>query len=158
MPRTLSHIFALAQPVPGSTPRAARSIERILMSAAQLFGQEGYERASMGAVARAAGVSKGLLHYHFRSKDHLLIEASRATFREIHTRFEERFSRGEKGLETALDGLDSIWHAIRDMRSWVPFMLETMSIAAQDRTVRKDLQSFQNETISRLEDGIRRVR
>src|SRR5205809_487893 len=91
------------------SPRGTRSIHRILDAAARMFGREGFQGASMGSVAAAAGVSKGLLHYHFQSKEHLLIEAVRATFRQLHLRFDERFRRGDRGLEPALEALDSLW-------------------------------------------------
>ena len=47
------------------TPRGTRTIRRILDAAASSFGEQGFRGASMSAVAKAAGVSKGLLHYHF---------------------------------------------------------------------------------------------
>ena len=50
--------------------------------------------ATLADVDAQAGVPIGLLRYHFRSKDHLLIEAWRATFRRIHERFEDRFDHG----------------------------------------------------------------
>jgi len=140
-----------------STPRGARSIQRILDAAAKLFGTEGFESASMSAVARAAGVSKGLLHYHFRSKEHLLIEAQRATFKQIHHHFEARFEQGDRGLQTALEGIDSLWDAVCSMRSWAPFIVETMSLAGQNRPIRPYVDDFYTESNALLERGIRNV-
>lgn len=134
--------------------RGARSVQRILDAAARLFGKEGFEGATMLAVARAAGVSKGLLHYHFRSKEHLLIEAQRATLRQIHLRFEERFSRGEHGLPTALDALDALFGAFKEMHSWAPFMLEILSLATQQDEVREQVTGFYEEANTLLERGI----
>jgi AcrR family transcriptional regulator len=134
--------------------RGSRSIHRILDAAARMFGRDGYSGASMGAVARAAGVSKGLLHYHFQSKEHLLIEAVRATFRQLHRRFDDRFRRGERGLPTTLEALDSLWDAVRDMSAWAPFMVETISLATQNAPVREDLLAFWKESSELLEKGI----
>lgn len=36
------------------------------------FAQDGFERATVGAVARRAGVSQGLIYHYFASKDDLL--------------------------------------------------------------------------------------
>ncbi|MEZ4236432.1 MAG: helix-turn-helix domain-containing protein [Myxococcota bacterium] len=141
------------KPVPSS--RGARSIGRIVDAAARLFGRNGYEAASMGAVARAAGVSKGLLHYHFDSKEHLLIEAVRATFRQLHARFDDRFQRGDRGLETVVEALDALWGTVRDMSSWAPFMVETMSLATKSAPLHEDLAAFYDETTALLEGGIR---
>lgn len=108
----------------------------------------------MKAVARAAGVSKGLLHYHFRSKEHLLIEAQRAAFKQIHDRFEVKFQKGDAGLETALEGLDMLWESVRDLRAWTPFMVETMSLTSQEQPVRRLLDDFYKESMDLLTRGI----
>jgi AcrR family transcriptional regulator len=139
------------------SPRATRSIQRIIDAAARKFGSEGYQAASMEAVARAAGVSKGLLHYHFSSKEHLLIEAQRATFRQVYQRFTERFQHGERGLETALDAIDALWAALYGMKSWAPFMVEILSLAAHQHKVRSQVDSFYAETMEMLEEGMSRV-
>jgi len=137
--------------------RGARSIQRILDAAATLFGSEGFQGASMTRVAKAAGVSKGLLHYHFQSKEHLLIEATRSTFRQLHRRFDDRFQRGESGLDTALDALDALWTTVRELHALAPFMVETVSLASPRGPVRDDLQAFYDESMGMLEEGIRKV-
>lgn len=138
--------------------RGTRSIKNILDAAARIFGREGFQGASMSAVARAAGVSKGLLHYHFDSKEHLLIEAQRATFREIHARFEERYETGHRGVEGATEVLDNLWDAIRDMRSWAPFMVEIMALGAHRKSaISGYLDAFIRESMELLEHGVRTV-
>lgn len=143
------------KPTVAGNSRGARSIHRILDAAARMFGRDGYAGASMGAVAEAAGVSKGLLHYHFSSKEHLLIEAVRATFRQLNARFDDRFRRGERGLPTALEALDALWSTVRDMSAWTPFMVETMSLATKDAPLRADLFAFYDESAEMLIGGIR---
>jgi AcrR family transcriptional regulator len=136
------------------TSRGARSIARILDAAARMFGREGFQGASMGAVAEAAGVSKGLLHYHFESKEHLLIEAVRSTFRQLHRRFDDRFRQGDRGLATALEGLDALWDAVRGMQAWAPFMVEILTIATKPGPIRDDLFAFYAESDALLVKGI----
>lgn len=141
----------------GLTPRGARTMSRILDAAGRLFSRDGFERASMLEVAQAAGVSKGLLHYHFQSKEHLLIEAQRAIFRLIFHRFEERFRKGERGLGPALDALDALWAAVRELRIQAPFLVETVSLVSREGPVRDQVDSFYAEAMSLLEQGIREV-
>lgn len=138
-------------------PRGARSIQRILDAAARIFGREGFQGASMSAVARAAGVSKGLLHYHFDSKEHLLIEAQRATFRQIHSRFQERHQAGQVGVDGALEVLDNLWDALRGMRLWAPFMVEILALGAHRGTITNTLEDFVSEGMVLLESGITKV-
>ena len=46
--------------------------ERILAAAAECVSALGAAQVSMQAVADGAGVSKALIHYHFRDRDELL--------------------------------------------------------------------------------------
>jgi AcrR family transcriptional regulator len=139
------------------TPRGTRTIRRILDAAAASFGEQGFRGASMSAVAKAAGVSKGLLHYHFKDKDELLLEAQRVAFRRIHESFQERFEKGEVGMDTALEALDALWESVRELRTWAPFLLETMSLTAQYGPIRRQLDAFYQEVTALLEDGVRQV-
>lgn len=50
----------------------APATRRILSAARTLVGRGGAAEISMGDVAAEAGVSKALIHYHFRDKDSLL--------------------------------------------------------------------------------------
>lgn len=141
----------------GRAARTQRSVRRILDAAATMFGRDGYMGASMNAVARAAGVSKGLLHYHFETKEHLLIEAQRAAFRRIHRRFDERFQAGESSRAAAMDALDAMYASLRELYAWAPFLVETLTLAHQNAEVREHLDQFYDESMSLLEDGVRRL-
>ncbi len=50
----------------------SESRQKILESALELFALKGYHSSSMSAVARHAGISKGLIYNYFRSKEELL--------------------------------------------------------------------------------------
>lgn len=45
--------------------------KRILDAAADLFGHYGYDKTTVGDIAREAGISKGAIYLHFESKDKL---------------------------------------------------------------------------------------
>lgn len=46
--------------------------QAILEMAAQLFGQQGFQKTSIDEIARLSGVSVGTVYYYFKSKDRLL--------------------------------------------------------------------------------------
>lgn len=48
--------------------------EAILKTAAVFFAEHGYDRASMGKLAEACGVSKALIYHYYPSKDALLFD------------------------------------------------------------------------------------
>jgi AcrR family transcriptional regulator len=47
---------------------------QLVQTAIDVLATEGYDGASLAAIARAAGVSKGVISYHFDGKDDLLRE------------------------------------------------------------------------------------
>ena len=51
-----------------------RSRDTIKQTALELFGRQGYHSTSISAIAKAAGVSKGLMYNYFESKEALLVE------------------------------------------------------------------------------------
>ena len=45
-----------------------------MQTAESLFAEKGYQNVSTEEIARTAGVSKGLVHYHFSNKEELLVK------------------------------------------------------------------------------------
>jgi AcrR family transcriptional regulator len=138
-------------------PSRRQSVQAILEAAARLLGSRGIDRIGLADIAAAAGIPLGLLRYHFRTKEHLLIEAWRVTFRRVHERFEERFAAGDAGVGTAMEALDALWGALRDMHGWAPFMVQTMALASRDRALGDRLEDFNAEALARVELGLLRL-
>src|SRR3954465_4952503 len=66
--------------------QTAERRRQLLEAGAQVFTERSYDDASMAEVARAAGISKGLLYHYFPSKRDLFVaplEAAAAELREI---------------------------------------------------------------------------
>ncbi|GAA5000790.1 TetR family transcriptional regulator [Kitasatospora paranensis] len=67
------------QPAPrkktGRRPGSADTRRTVLEAARAEFAARGYQKASMRAIARAAGVDAALLHHYFGSKDKLFLAA-----------------------------------------------------------------------------------
>ncbi|SPL96587.1 Transcriptional regulator, TetR family [[Actinomadura] parvosata subsp. kistnae] len=57
---------------------AAETRERLLLAAAEVFAERGYDGTRVADIAAAAGVSNGALYAHFGSKAELLVAALRA--------------------------------------------------------------------------------
>ena len=52
--------------------------EKILNTATQLFIQKGSEKTSMQDIAQTAGISKGAIYHHFKSKDEIVLAVMRS--------------------------------------------------------------------------------
>lgn len=59
-----------------SAADAARTAERVLAHAVDLFGERGHAAVSLDDVARAAGVTRGAVYHHYGSKDGLFRAAA----------------------------------------------------------------------------------
>ena len=75
--------------------RGEDSRRELMKVAIDCFAKYGYQATSIDRIAKAAGVSKGALYYHFKDKEELLLEA-------VHNRvgqFERRVA-GDVAAET----------------------------------------------------------
>ena len=64
----------MASPASG-TRRSEPGRSGIIAIAIDCFARYGYAGTSIDRIARAAGVTKGALYYHFRDKEQLLFAA-----------------------------------------------------------------------------------
>lgn len=56
------------------TPNTAERRRQIVIALHAVMAEHGYERASIQAIARQAGLAPGLIHYHFKNKEEILLE------------------------------------------------------------------------------------
>ncbi len=67
--------LAPAAATPPATGLGAAKRRQVLAGARQVFGEAGYERASVDLIAARAGVSKATVYNHFRDKQALFVAA-----------------------------------------------------------------------------------
>ncbi|MCK4341386.1 MAG: TetR family transcriptional regulator [Phycisphaerae bacterium] len=95
-PEKPEHAFESPRPAPlhGLTDHASTSyderLNQILEAATGLMAHAGYERASMRAVAKAAGVSLAGLYYYFDSKEKMLFLIQFRTFSSLVSSLREK--------------------------------------------------------------------
>jgi TetR/AcrR family transcriptional regulator, fatty acid metabolism regulator protein len=63
---------AVAAERPRRTRRSARTRERILAAATEVFARRGFHGARVADIAEQAGIAYGLVYHHFRNKDEIL--------------------------------------------------------------------------------------
>src|SRR3974377_1660088 len=67
----MSNTAELTQAVPAETEEVGAKRRQIVEGARAVFLARGFDAASMGEIARAAGVSKGTLYVYFENKEQL---------------------------------------------------------------------------------------
>jgi AcrR family transcriptional regulator len=85
---------------PVTRPSADPTRDRILAAAVDLFSAQSFDGATMREIARRAGVTQPLLHYHYTSKDELWRASVDALFAELRHAMAERM-HGLRGVDEA---------------------------------------------------------
>lgn len=109
-------------PRPSNTEeRRAQIVEGLML----VLRERGYERASIAHIARAAGLTPGLVHYHFPSKQAVLLAVGEALDARFSARYERRLARAGDGPRAALHAFVDAHLALGDdaspvhVASWV---------------------------------------
>jgi AcrR family transcriptional regulator len=136
-----------------SGAKATRIVEAMRTSVAA----RGIAGSTFDAVAAEAGVSRGLLHYYFGTKERLLIEVVR---REAEVRTE----RLEEAIEVAGDA-DAVLDAlVRSFEDWLgdgpaPVMIyEMLTLAQRNEEIAAELAVLGRRTRSHLGEALERKR
>lgn len=90
---------------PSNTDERRREI---VLALRRVMAKTGYERASIGSIAKEAGLAPGLVHYHFESKAEILRELVRGLVETAQGRIDERCGALEPGaarLDAFVDAL-----------------------------------------------------
>jgi AcrR family transcriptional regulator len=58
--------------------------ERLILAAARVLGERGYEGASLSRICAAAGILPGSLYHHFSSKEDLFVNVHAEGFRQLN--------------------------------------------------------------------------
>lgn len=65
----------------------ARSRSLIIDAATRLFAERGLETVTFGDIAKAAGISRPLIYFHFKDRDELFLETVLRSHQMLHTQF-----------------------------------------------------------------------
>jgi AcrR family transcriptional regulator len=132
-----------------------RSVRRILDAALTLWSRSGYAGTSLKEIAARAGVAKSLLHYHFESKEHLLIELQTHFFRKVAEQVTVAASSASSSPDGSVDRIaDQVWNALVAMRDQVPLGVELFRESRTNATLRRHLNAFHREVAAVIRVGI----
>src|SRR4051794_40550509 len=131
--------------------KARRIVEAMRAS----VGRRGAAASTFDHVAQEAGVSRGLLHYYFGSKERLLVEVVRRDS-------ELRLQRLEEGLAAA-DSIDAIVEVlVRQLRDFVAedpdahaLIHELFSVSRRNADIRGELAELYRKIRGQVADVLR---
>lgn len=88
-------------------PNTAERREQIVQALLRVMANRGYDGASIQAIAKEAGLSPGLIHYHFASKQEILL----ALVDRLVARGRVRFESGGSVVASARERLEAYVNA-----------------------------------------------
>jgi AcrR family transcriptional regulator len=116
--------------------------QRIVAAMRACVGEHGVAGATFDRVAREAGVSRGLLHYHFGTKEQLLAEALR---HDCAVRM-EALEAALAGARTRDDVLDVLVSSLEDMverdPAFVAGLFELFGVARRNQDIAVELAAL----------------
>jgi AcrR family transcriptional regulator len=123
-------------------PDSAARRQAILAAAIGVFAQHGFDAATTDDIARAAGLSKGGLYWHFKSKDDILAAILMQLF-DQELGVLQRFVVAGGAVAPRLRQL--VTQAAADMSQLgelLPVILEFYALAARHTDVRQFMQQY----------------
>ncbi len=128
--------------------------QSILKAAEQLFGEKGYQGVSIEEIAKTAEVSKGLVIYHFGSKEELLVQVLRqgttVLFAQLDTAIQNQ--------ETAKDKIRAVVEMYLTIASAGPALTRMAMIAvfeaAYSDSIRNLWLAFMEENLNKFAELI----
>jgi AcrR family transcriptional regulator len=138
--------------------------DKLAQSAFTLFSREGIKNVSLSQIAAHAGVTKGSLYWHYRSKDDLIKAACEHYYQLYHRRIAAALARITHPVQRLEETLRvSVRICLLDVENRV-FSTEVLALGLSDPEVRRGWQRFHESVhqfyvglvkAARLTDGIR---
>jgi AcrR family transcriptional regulator len=97
--------------------RGARTRQRLLEAAEDVFAELGYHEASIVKITEAAGVAQGTFYLYFASKKEIFDELVRDLNRRVRHAMKEASSQGETRLEQELLGFRAYFRFTAEHRA-----------------------------------------
>jgi len=140
-------------PEPGSGDRRAQ----ISQAAAAVLARQGYEATSMKEIADEIGVSSGLLHYYFGTKEDLLTEVVRMQHDELIQEWRRAMAEQGAPLERVAAGMRRASDKFRSEPQFWHLQFEMYAIGLRNPRLRTRLRAMAQDLIQQIAEEVRRV-
>ena len=133
---------------------------QIIEAMMQVISENGYENASIQAIGKAAGLSSGLIHYHFKNKQEILIELIKSLWNtglHRYTALTDLADTPEKRLNAFIDAALSLGDDSADEKTvaaWVVIGAEAIGQIEVQRTYQSMLTANKKTLLKILREYI----
>ncbi len=99
--------------------------KRILEVAEELFSEKGFDATSVGMIADTVGINKGLIYYHFKDKNDIIVSLLMSIIEELrqHVRPDSPARDGESGVTAVREKIKEEITFLESRRNILSIML-----------------------------------
>lgn len=138
-----------------SSDRGKATRDRILAATAELIAEAGWSGFSTRDIAARAGVTQGVVTYHWRSKDELVREAALVAAAQSLDPVAAALAEGPT-VRAALERFLGLLDAVRDQPALTALLFETMLHSGRDERLRAALAGMVREFREQLAAALAR--
>lgn len=142
--RFRSTVFQVVSP--GAPSQEQRTKLGILLAAASLFAQKGYNGTAVREIVEVAGVTKPTLYYYFKNKDDLYYTLMDSAFKVFSQVIEESARRPGSMRERLIGLFSSIFELLRENVDLVRF-INSIAYGPRGATPEYDLEAMDAELL-----------
>jgi AcrR family transcriptional regulator len=123
---------------------------KILDAAFAVLSRQGYENTSIKDIAEEAGVAQGLIHYHYKSKQLLVLSVLEFVCQKI----ELGHSQGEAG---ALQAFEHTKAMLKESQNRLTLYVQLIGVGLHDEVIGHGVREFIRTDRANVEDIARQV-
>jgi AcrR family transcriptional regulator len=123
-------------------PRSDAKAQAILEAARTCLGERGYAATTIAEIATEAGVSRGLLHYYFKSKEELLAQVVRTSTEAQLEMMAAMFAQSETAHDLATGLANGLRAIVESDPTYINLALELWTVARESPLVARELEDL----------------
>src|SRR5205809_1098429 len=132
------------------TDRSTNTRGKILQAAFTVLSRQGYENTSIKDIAEEAGVAQGLVHYHFKSKQQLVL----AVLAEVCREMEFGDAQGAAGAQAAYEKFQNM---LKGSQATHALYIQLIAMGLHDKELGAGVLNFVRQDRAHIEDIARQV-
>ncbi len=116
--------------------------KKIIIAAKKIFSKKGYSQATIKNIAIEAGVARGLLHYHFKNKEDILLQVINSIYESSIgvTALDQLSAETPSELAAAVSFL--LRESLRNSPEFFQLIYGILSVIRQNKTVRESMEAI----------------
>ncbi|HEX2647577.1 MAG TPA: TetR/AcrR family transcriptional regulator [Candidatus Dormibacteraeota bacterium] len=118
--------------------------QKILAAAYSVLSSDGYENTSIKDIAEAAGVAQGLVHYYFKSKQHLVLDVLVEVCHKLEI-------GGAEGTEGAQEAYEKFKAMLKSDTTTHALYIQLLAVGMHDKEIGAGVVQFLREDRAHIE-------